>query len=309
MRAAWGVDIGGTSIKIGLVDEGGNLVLRRETRTRTEEGGRRILSDIAEIIAEENISLYDILGIGLAVPGPVAEDGRINRCLNLGWDRVDAGAELKSLTGWPVQVGNDGSMAAVGEMWKGSARGFLDFVMVTLGTGIGGGVVIHGRPLIGRGGSAGEIGHILVNPDESQPCVCGNYGCMEQYASARALAERTLDRLRSHPEEKTLLCPQGLTAREVAMAAQAGDPLGIRMLDLAAEALGRGLGILGTIIDPQLFVIGGGMSQAGEVLLRRVREAYKRHAFHAAVGTPFSQAELGNDAAIYGCARTVLFPG
>ncbi len=312
MKAAFGVDIGGTNIKLGLVGREGNLVFKWEIPTRVEDHGKHILQDVADSIRihmqEQGISSGSIQGIGLALPGPVQEDGIVNHCLNLGWGIVNAQAELQALTGWQVVSGNDGSMAALGEMWLGSARECSDFVMVTLGTGIGGGIVVNRRPLMGCNGSAGEIGHILLNADELKPCVCGKHGCLEQYGSARALAEIAREYLHAHPEEKTVLREEGLTAREVALAAARGDPLAMRLLDGLADALGKGMSIIGTIVNPKLFVIGGGLSRAGDMLINRIQAAYRRYVFHAARETPFLPAMLGNNAAIYGCAKAILLP-
>lgn len=313
MKSAFGVDIGGTNIKIGLVSAGGTLQKRWEMPTDTRDSGRFILRDIAgilrEILSHEGIPAGDMAGIGLAIPGPVERSGIVNHCLNLGWARVNASKELRELTGLPVLTGNDGAMAAWGEMWQGAAKAAETFVMLTLGTGVGGGIVINRRPLAGHDGSAGEVGHILINSDEERACVCGNRGCMEQYGSARALETAAADCIARNPDAETTLKRGSLSAKDVMAAAMQGDALAGRLVDTLCEALGKGTGILGTIVNPELFIIGGGLAQAGPFLLGKIREAYRRYAFHSARQTPFALARLGKDAAVYGCARAVLEPG
>lgn len=307
MRIAVGVDIGGTAVKMGLAGEDGTLLSVREFPTRVERGGENILPDVAgmlpRMLADLAVPMEQIISIGLAVPGPVMSDGTVNRCLNLGWGRSRPQDTLQALTGLPVTTLNDGSAAALGEMWLGSARDCRDFVMLTLGTGIGGGIVVDGRPLTGADGSAGEVGHILVDLEEKEACVCGNRGCLEQYASATGLVRTYRQAIRSGAEG-----PAGehITAKDISQAARAGSPAALWALERCAAALGRGMAILATILNPQRFILGGGMAQSGDLLIVRAEETFRQHAFHAASETPIVLAQLGNAAAVMGCAYAAL---
>ena len=180
-KYAFGVDIGGTTIKIGLFETSGNLIEKWEIPTRTQENGTYILNDIAEAIAaklaEKNISEKEIEGIGVGVPGPVGDDGTVYKCVNLGWSVFNVAIELERKTGFKVKVGNDANVAALGEMWQGGGKGYKNLVMVTLGTGVGGGVIINEKIIPGSDGAAGEIGHLRVKERETETCGCGNHGC------------------------------------------------------------------------------------------------------------------------------------
>ena len=187
-----GVDIGGTTVKIGIFTKEGQVEKKWEIPTRKEEQGKYILSDVATSIktniAQLGNTMEDIIGIGIGVPGPVVEERKVLECVNLGWGIIDVAEEMKELTGiFNIKVGNDANVAALGEMWKGGGEGYQNIIMVTLGTGVGGGVIINGKILTGSNGAAGEIGHIIVNLEEEDACNCGKKGCLEQYASATAL--------------------------------------------------------------------------------------------------------------------------
>lgn len=309
-KYAFGVDIGGTTIKMGFFETTGTLLEKWEIPTRTEENGVNILPDIAvEIdkkIKEKSIEKSDIEGIGVGVPGPVDDDGTVFKCVNLGWGVFNVEIELNRLTELKVKVGNDANVAALGEMWQGGGKGYKNIVMVTLGTGVGGGVIINEKIVCGSNGAGGEIGHINMKENEKDACGCGNRGCLEQYASATGIVRTTKKFLEEHPESETVLKDDEITAKAIFDAAKAGDEVANKMVDKTAKILGRGLSQIACVVNPQVFVIGGGMSKAGALLIEKVQSYYQQYAFHAARNTYFKLADLGNDAGIYGGVRMIL---
>ena len=309
-KYGFGVDVGGTTIKMGFFETDGKLLDKWEIKTNTENGGAEILSDIAKGIdnklAQEGISKSEVQGVGVGVPGPVRGDGVVNRCVNLGWGTVNVAEELGALTGLTVKVGNDANVAALGELWQGGAKGCKDAVMVTLGTGVGGGVIIDGKIVAGFHGAGGEIGHITVNPDEIEACNCGNYGCLEQYTSATGIVRMAKRKLAKSDDETTLRKFEALTAKDIFDEAKAGDEVAKELVDELGNILGATLAKIGCVVNPEVFVIGGGVSKAGAILIDTIQEHYKETAFYAAKETRFELATLGNDAGIYGCAAMIL---
>lgn len=310
-KYAFGVDIGGTTIKMGLFENNGKLIDTWEIPTRTEEEGKNILTDIADAIflkmEEKKLSRQDIEGIGIGVPGPIGPDGIVLKCVNLGWGIFNVEEKLKEITGFKVKAGNDANVAALGEMWKGGGMGCRNIVMITLGTGVGGGVIIDGHILSGINGAAGEIGHLPVCEDETETCGCGKKGCLEQYASATGVVRLMKKYLAENPMiDSSLRNVETITAKAIFDAAKCGDEAALKTVDDAANILGRGLAMISCVVNPEAFVIGGGMSKAGGILLDAVCKHYKEYAFHASRETEFKQAMLGNDAGIYGSVRMVL---
>ena len=309
MKYAFGIDIGGTTVKIGLFDIDGRLLEQWEIPTRTEANGKNILPDIAWAVQKEmrekKIDMSETAGIGLGVPGPVGEDGTVFKCVNLGWDVMNVERELASLTGLKVRAGNDANVAALGEMWQGGGKGHKNLVMVTLGTGVGGGVIIDGKILPGADGAGGEIGHLKMRDDETEACNCGNYGCLEQYASATGIVRLTQRHSRDG-EDSILWEKESLTAKDIFEAAKAGDRFSQKMVAEVADTLGRALAQIACVLNPEIFVIGGGMANAGDYLIDSIREAYQKYAFHAAKKTEFKKAELGNRAGMYGGVQMIL---
>ena len=300
---AFGVDIGGTTVKMGLFTTEGGLEDTWEIPTRTQDGGSLILGDIAESIKtkmeEKQISADDVEGIGMGVPGPVDETGNVLKCANLGWGFFNVEKELRSLTGFKVKAGNDANVAALGEMWQGGGKGYKDIVMVTLGTGVG------GKILAGSHGAAGEIGHMTVMDNEQETCGCGKKGCLEQYTSANGIVRVAKRYLAAHPDAKTSLTPE-LNSKILWDEVKKGDEVAIAITDEWGEILGKGLALISCVIDPQAFVVGGGMSKAGEGVIEKIKEYYKKYAFHASRDTEFRLAKLGNNAGIYGGVKLVL---
>lgn len=306
----FGVDIGGTTVKLGLFDVKGNVLDKWEIPTRTENGGADILPDIADSVRdkmrEKSIGKEAVAGVGVGAPGPVDGNGIIHKAVNLGWGEMNLREELsRLLDGTRVEGGNDANVAALGEMWKGGGQGYRNLVAVTLGTGVGGGIIINGKILTGATGSGGEIGHIHVEDHESEACGCGNYGCLEEYASATGITRLANRRLRESDKDSVLR--QGeVSAKTVFDAVKAGDALAVEIAERFGEYLGKGLAVVAGVVNPEIFVIGGGVSKAGEVLFEYIRPAFDRTVFHGCRDTKFALATLGNDAGIYGAAKMVL---
>ena len=309
-KRCFGVDIGGTTVKMGLFTVDGKVTDKWEIPTRKEENGKYILEDIAKSVKErmqrDTLTLEDIAGLGIGVPGPVKEDGTVLKCANLGWGVFNVADTVRELTGIEnVKVGNDANVAALGEMWQGGGKGYNNLVMVTLGTGVGGGVILGGKILTGSNGAGGEIGHIRVNYEEKDVCGCGKTGCLEQYASATGvvrLAKKALEK----KEKKATLVADDLSAKAVFDAAKAGDELAMDIVEKFGFYLGMALAHISQVIDPEVFVIGGGVARAGQIIIDEVSKNYEENVMFALKNKAFKMAELGNDAGIYGSARMVL---
>lgn len=306
----FGVDVGGTTVKMGLFDKDGNVIEKWEIPTRTENNGARILPDIAnsikEKMEEKAIAKDDVVGVGVGVPGPVDGKGIVHRAVNLGWAEFHLKQELSTLLGGlRVEGGNDANVAALGEMWKGGGQGHQNLVAVTLGTGVGGGVIINGEIMTGATGAGGEIGHIHVEDAETEPCGCGNLGCLEEYASATGIT-RLAKRALAASNKDSVLRTGEISAKAVFDAVKAGDELAIEIAQKFGDYLGKGLGVIAGIVNPEIFVIGGGVSKAGEILFDYIKPAFERTAFHGSKNAIFALATLGNDAGIYGAARMLL---
>ena len=309
-KYAFGVDVGGTTCKIGFFETNGTLLDKWEIKTNTANNGESILSDVAHAVdnklAQEGISKDDVQGIGLGVPGPVNSNGVVSGCVNLGWGVLNVEEELGKLTGLKIKAGNDANVAALGEMWQGGGKGHQDVVMVTLGTGVGGGVIVNGKMVAGFHGAGGEIGHITVSDDEIEACNCGSYGCLEQYTSATGIVRVTKRKLAKSNEETTLRKYENLTAKDVFDEAKAGDAVALDLVDEVCGILGKALSNIACVVDPEVIVIGGGVSKAGDILIDTIQKHFVETAFHACRETVFSLAGLGNDAGMYGCVKMLL---
>ena len=309
-KFVFGVDIGGTTVKIGLFSIEGELLDKWEITTRTDEGGAYILSDIAESVKakmqDKEITTEDVKGVGMGVPGPVKEDGTVIKCVNLGWGIFNAAEELSKLLGLPVKAGNDANMAALGEMWQGGGKGHKNVVCVTLGTGVGGGIILGGKMLAGVNGAGGEIGHITIDPEETDACNCGKKGCLEQYASATGIVRMANKLLNASDKPSKLREVQYISAKEIFDAAKTGDELSLSLVEELGKKLGFALASIACVVDPEIFVIGGGVSRAGAILIDTTKKYFQQYAFHACKNTEFELAKLGNDAGMYGGACSVL---
>ena len=308
-----GIDVGGTTVKVGLFETDGTLLDKWEVKSRKEEDGKYILPDVAASIREKLAGLgldlkKDIVGAGLGVPGPVMPDGSVEVCVNLGWLHVNPQKELSGLLdGIPVKSGNDANVAALGEMWQGGGKGYSDIIMITLGTGVGGGVILDQKILSGRHGLGGEIGHIHVRDEEWEHCNCGGVGCVEQICSATGIAREARRKMAASEKPSQLRgFGDAVTAKNVLDAAKEGDELAMEVMEVVGRYLGLALSMAVMTVDPEIFVIGGGVSKAGQFLIDVVQKHYDHF-------TPISKhkgklglATLGNDAGIYGAARLIL---
>lgn len=310
-KYCFGIDVGGTTVKMGLFTTEGELLDKWEIPTRKEDGGAYILNDVAASVeaklAEKNIAKEDVAGAGIGVPGPTLDTGYVSICVNLGWKDKNPANELSELLSIPVKAGNDANVAALGEMWKGGGEGYLDVVLLTLGTGVGGGIIINGEIAPSHRGVGGELGHITVNPDEEATCNCGNHGCLEQYASATGVVRIAKKLLAASKEESSLRTLETVTAKDVFDAAKAGDNLAVEAVEVLGKYLGLVVANVALTVDPDVFVIGGGVSKAGQVLIDVITKYY--HKFAKIIGDNKAKvvlAKLGNDAGIYGAARMVL---
>ena len=292
MKYGFGIDLGGTTVKLAYFDETGAMLDKWEIPTVTENSGKQILPDIAAAVrgylTAHAIPDSDILGLGIGVPGPVDREGVVNKCINLGWGVFNIAQELSGLTGFPVVAGNDANVAAMGEFWKG------------------GGIVIENNLLFGAHGSGAEIGHMVLNPQETIPCNCGNYGCVEQYCSATGIARLGREALAASKEDSTLRTVEKLDAKAIFDAGKAGDKLALQVLDRYYNYLGQFLGSLCSVINPEVVVLGGGVCKAGQILLDGVEPYFHKYVFHAASKVRFTIATLGNDAGAYGAFKLAL---
>lgn len=308
-KYCFGIDIGGTSVKCGLFDVKGEVLDKWEIKTRTEENGKNIIPDVAEAInlkiSEKQLKKEEIAGVGIGVPGPVNEEGDILCAVNLHWGYVKLVEEMEKLIGLPVKAGNDANVAALGEMWKGGGAGYHNVVMVTLGTGVGGGIIINGQIVTGSHGAGGEIGHVHVEDSMEEACNCGNKGCLEQVASATGIVRLANARLAADVESSVLREGE-VSAKSVFDAVKAGDKVAMEIAESFGKYLGSALSVIAGVVDPEVFVIGGGVSKAGDILLDYIRKNYKKYAFSACKEAVFALAELGNDAGIFGAAKMIL---
>ncbi len=308
-KYVFGVDVGGTTVKIGLFNVDGELLDKWEIITRTENGGEKILPDIADSILikleNKNIDKNEVVGIGIGIPGPINDDGIVPHTANLGWGYKEVTKELEELTELPCKGGNDANVAALGESWKGGAAGYSNVVMVTLGTGVGGGIILGGKIITGSNGAGGEIGHLHVADDIPGFCGCGNKGCLEQVASATGI-KNLANQLLASSNKPSLLREKSVSAKSVFDAVKADDELAKEVAELFGKYLGTALANITTVIDPEVIVIGGGVSKAGPILISYVEKYYLKYCFKSCKNVKITLATLGNDAGIFGCAKLLL---
>lgn len=311
-KYVFGVDVGGTTVKLGIFDIEGNLLDKWEIPTRKENGGELILVDTAESIkakmSEKDMLKKDVVGVGLGAPGPIDGEGTVYGAVNLGWGTFSIRDTLAELLDLPVKAGNDANVAALGEMWKGGGQGCKNLIAVTLGTGVGGGIIVNGEILTGAVGAGGEIGHMHVEDNETERCGCGNTGCLEEYASATGIVRLAVRALHSCEEPSVLrdVPEEELSAKKVFDAVKDGDGLAVKIAEQFGEYLGKGLGVVASIINPEIIVIGGGVSKAGKILFEYISPYFYKTVFRGSSNVKFALATLGNDAGIYGAARLVL---
>ena len=310
---AFGIDLGGTTAKIGLFTTSGALLEKWEVSTDTSHAGEHILENLAAAILgkmkEQSIQPEQVEGVGIGVPGPVLDSSTVPIvCANLGgWGERNVSAQLSGLLdGLKVLVGNDANVAALGEIWMGAAKGAKNAVMVTLGTGVGGGVIVNGKVIDGAHGAGGEIGHITVNRHETAVCGCGKRGCLEQYSSATGVVRCMKKLLDENPDTPCVLRGTEFAAKDVFDAARNGDALAAREVDEMSDTLGMALANIASTVDPEAFLVGGGVARAGDVLFAPLNKHFQEYAFKSCRETPIKQASLGNDAGIYGAVRLIV---
>lgn len=325
MKYCFGIDVGGTTIKCGLFTEDGELIGQWSVPTRIGGNGALIYDDVAaavkQKIAEKNIREEDCIGVGMDMPGTVFGEGEFGFGNNIAIIGGFPAKEVASrLGGMKVVLANDANAAAFGEMWMGAGKNCRSMCMVTLGTGVGGGVIEAGKIIGGFHGAAGEIGHLCVEQQETEQCNCGGHGCMEFYASATGIVRVAKRMIQTGdpmiPVQEGKPCRYGdspmaalgdaLSAKDVCELAKAGDGLANRVLDFSMDRLGLALSYVTFIADPEVFVIGGGVAAAGEILFERVRKAIRKYTpLILDEGRAVVGAKLGSQAGIYGAAALV----
>lgn len=310
-KYAIGVDIGGTSVKMGLFEREGNVLDKWEIPTVKDNKGASILPDVAKSILaklkEKGIREEELVGVGVGAPGPMDDEGTLlGGAVNLGWDSFNIPQALGAYIKVPIKAANDANAAAFGEMWQGGGKGYDSLVVVTLGTGVGGGIIVRGKILVGSCGAGGEIGHIHIEDNDTESCNCGNKGCLEQYTSATGIARLARRYLAEHREAVTVLRKENISAKTVFDAVKAGDAAAKEIAGQFGDYLGKGLAMVSSVVNPEIFVIGGGVSKAGEILLSYIEPYFRKYAFGNCKETRFALAKLGNDAGIYGAAALVL---
>ena len=310
MKFGFGIDLGGTTVKLAYFDETGTMLDKWEIPTDISENGKHILPDIAAAILayieEKKIPREALLGAGIGVPGAVNSQGIVAGCDSLGWGHFSVKDALEPLLGMPVVAGNDATVAALGECWKGGGQGYKSMVLVTLGTGVGGGIILDGKPVHGSTGAGGEIGHMVLNRNETAVCGCGKKGCVEQYCSATGIARLTRLALAESETPSSLRGMERIMAKDVFDAANAGDKLAQDVLEQVYAYMGEFIANICCVVNPEIIVFGGGVSRAGQPLLEGVKRHFARWGYHACQDTKFALATLGNDAGAYGAFKLVL---
>ena len=306
----FGVDIGGTTVKLGLFNKAAELLEKWEIPTVKVNGGEQILPDVAKSILkkmeEKGIAKSDIIGIGVGAPGAVDEEGTmVGGAVNLGWGVLNIPQILREYLDVPVKAANDANVAALGEMWQGGGKGHRNMVAVTLGTGVGGGIIVEGKILTGATGAGGEIGHIHMEDNETELCGCKKKGCLEQYASATGIVRLAKRRL-AEDDKPSCLREGEISAKTVFDGVKAGDEVAIEIAERFGNYLGKGLAMVACTVNPEVFVIGGGVSKAGEILLSFIKPSFEKYVFSPCKKVEFALAKLGNDAGIYGAAALVI---
>ena len=306
----FGVDIGGTTVKLGLFNKAAELLDKWEIPTVKVNGGEQILPDVAKSILkkmdEKGIAKSAIIGIGVGAPGAVDEEGTmVGGAVNLGWGVLNIPQILREYLDVPVKAANDANVAALGEMWQGGGKGHRNIVAVTLGTGVGGGIIVEGKILTGATGAGGEIGHIHMEDNETELCGCKKKGCLEQYASATGIVRLAKRRL-AEDDKPSCLREGEISAKTVFDGVKAGDEVAIEIAERFGNYLGKGLAMVACTVNPEVFVIGGGVSKAGEILLSFIKPSFEKYVFSPCKKVEFALAKLGNDAGIYGAAALVI---
>ena len=294
-EVCFGVDIGGTTVKLGLVSREGELLDKREFPTFRDVGAT--FDDIADHMRQVMSEFPDCtcVGAGVGVPGPIVNQSTVTHCANLGWRNLNVAQELSSRANVPVRVANDANLAALGECWQGGGKGCRNLVLFTIGTGVGGGIICDGRIVAGATGGGGEVGHMPVPFHSDWQCGCGKKGCLEVTASATGI-------IRAAKAFSPFKEMEKVTAKDVYDAAAAGDENAQAVVNEAADALGYAAATVSCIVNPEVVLLGGGVSAAGRALLDPVEASFKVNVLDACSDVRFAQAQLGNNAGIFGGA-------
>lgn len=310
-KYCFGVDVGGTTVKMGLFETSGKLIDKWEIKTNTDNGGENILADICEAmdakLGEKEISVDDVEGVGIGLPGPITADGTVIQCVNLGWGTFNVVEKLSEMYhGIKVMAGNDANVAALGEAWQGGGKEFDSLVMITLGTGVGGGIILNGKILTGCTGGAGEIGHMHVAYDEEDYCNCGRKGCLEQKTSATGIVKEAKRYMAKTDAPTKMRDFEDITAKDVLDLAKEGDEGALAVVEEMSTYLGIAMGHIAAVVNPEAFIIGGGVSKAGDFLIDAVKVKYHESCFKPCGDAAIRLATLGNDAGIYGAAAQIV---
>ena len=301
-----GVDIGGTTVKLGLFTKEGALLDSWEIPTVKTDNGDKILPDISRSVErkldEKKITKNEVIGVGIGVPGPVVDQSYVHGAVNLGWKELDVAKKMSDIMQLPIKVSNDANVAALGELWQGAGKGHKNVVAVTLGTGVGGGIIMNGAILEGTTGAAGEIGHIHVEDYETEKCTCGNSGCLEQYASATGIVRLAKRKLEQSSKQSVLREKSQLSAKNIFDAVKQGDELATEVAEQFGSYLGKALAGIAAVVNPEMFIIGGGVSNAGEILFDYICPNFTKNVFSKCGDARFTVATLGNNAGIFGAA-------
>lgn len=309
-----GIDLGGTNIKLGLVDAQGRVMGSFETPTHKEEGPegvmKRMVKHAHQLAESTHTPWSQIAGVGVGLPGFLdIPNGIVKHLTNLGWKDVPIKALLEKEWEVPVQIDNDANVAALGEAWAGAGKGISDLICITLGTGVGGGIISGGKLLRGANGFAGEIGHIQMEPNGA-PCNCGQVGCLETISSATGMVRLVTEEVHAGRFSilKELVLSGRCTPKDIFEAAEQGDQVAQEVLDQAITALAKAMAQLSIVLNPACFIIGGGVSKAGETLFRPLRETYDHVTQrNAKQGVQILPAKLGNDAGFIGAAGLLAY--
>lgn len=308
MRYGFGVDIYGTCTKIGCFDEIGNLIQKWKIPTPMQRDGNMILPAIAEEIERYLALNYifedDVIGIGVGIPGPVNSSGTVNKCVNFGWGFFNINRALSGLTGLKVTSGNVANLAALGECWKGN--GSLNMVFVALNTGLGGAVVCDGFVVHGSQGGGGEIGHIIINKTEKEPCTCGRRGCVEQYCSPIGILRLAKRHLSSTLAPSSLRRRPLTDYKQVLSAAASGDKVAKEIMNQFYDHMGHFLSVVCCVTNPETILLGGEFSNMGSSLIEGISRYFNKYVFHANQNVRFDYPRLGTDSCIYGAFKMLL---
>lgn len=310
MKVFFGIDIGGTQIKFGVFSEKAKLLQKWSVKTDLSEAGSRIIPQVGKEVRnwlqKQGLTEKSVNGIGLGIPGPVDEKGYVRTCVNLNWHDFYPAIELgKEFPDAVITAGNDANVAALGEYMQGAGKRYSSAMLITIGTGIGGGIILNGKIVSGAHGIAGEIGHITTDSEATGACNCGNTGCVDHIASATGIARRMKELLAQNKENHALR-GKDFTAKDVCDKAAEGDALCIRCIEQCMEPLGKAMAFFSHAFDPQVFIIGGGVSRAGDIILEPLRKFYQKNLYLIREGADIRTAQLGNDAGMIGSCMMAM---